>query len=197
MTKTTEVSRKFGIADGLILIAGIAAGLGCVWSLAPDLTPGQIWNELVHPPHGWSLRFALEASAELSLMAGIPFWAAWTPACLMIQVIPPRARWRRLRRQPGFVACLLASMAIVLAVGSVSPLWSSRGRGIVPGLIEGAALPGGILCGSSVLWSWAALWLGGACRPRPTWTGRLGRLTGAGWIVLGVVAAVYLILAGL
>ena len=64
--KTTE-SRRFGIADGLILIAGVAAGLGCFRVLAPDLTPQKIWDALVRPKQGWSLWYAFELIAELGV----------------------------------------------------------------------------------------------------------------------------------
>ena len=50
--RTTD-SRRFGIADGLILIAGVAAGLGSFRALAPDLTPQKIWDAFVRPKPKW------------------------------------------------------------------------------------------------------------------------------------------------
>ena len=35
----------------------------------------------------------------------------------------------------------------------------------------------------------------GVCRPRPTWTDRLGRLTDAAWVAIGAMSAAYIFLA--
>jgi hypothetical protein len=198
MAMRTTDSRRFGIADGLILIAGVAAGLGSFRALATDLTPQKIWDAFVRPKEGWSLGYAFELIVELGVFIGIPFLAAWTPTCLVVQLTKPRALWRRLCRQPGFVACLIATTVIVLTVAaSVTSVWfsiwaatsTSHDRFIKVYLL------GGILTGSGVLWSWATMRLCGVCRPRPTWTDRLGRLTGAAWVAIGVLSATFIFLA--
>ncbi len=192
--KTTE-SRRFGIADGLILIAGVAAGLGCFRALVPDLTPQKIWDALVRPKQGWSLWYAFELIAELGVFIGIPFLAAWTPTCLVVQFTKPRASWRRLCRQPGFIASLIATTVIVLTVAaSATSVWLSIwvATSSSPERFIKVYLLGGILAGSGVLWSWVTMRLCGVCRPRPTWTDRLGRLTGAAWVAIGVLSAVFI-----
>jgi hypothetical protein len=46
--------RRFAIADALILIAGLAAGLGLVRAVDLDVTLRQIWDSLVRPKEGSS-----------------------------------------------------------------------------------------------------------------------------------------------
>jgi hypothetical protein len=60
-------SRGFGIADGLILIAGVAAGLASQRALSPNISLQQDWDALVRPKETWSLRYALGLFAELSV----------------------------------------------------------------------------------------------------------------------------------
>ena len=149
----TGDSRGFGIADGLILIAGVGAG----WrpqGLSPDISPQEIWDAFVRPKETWSLRYALGLFAELSVICGIPSLAAWTLICLIVQFIRPRSSWRRLRRQPGFVACLITTTVIVLTtVASSMSVWLSiwvATRSSPGGFIK-AYLVAGILAGSAVL----------------------------------------------
>jgi hypothetical protein len=198
MTMQTGDSRRFGIADGLILIAGVAAGLGFLRALTPDIKPQMIWDAFVRPKGGWSLWYAFALITELGVSLGIPFLAAWTPTSLIVQLTKPRASWRRLCRQPGFVACLIATTVIALTVAaSLTSVWLSIwvATSSSPDRFLRAYLLGGILAGSGVLWSWATMRLLGVCRPRPTWTDRLGRLTGAAWVALGAMSAVFIFLA--
>jgi hypothetical protein len=80
-----EEGREFGIADGMILIAGIAAGMAMVRLQAPGVSWEQVWGTFVTPSQGWSLSYALGLFVELGVMFGIPLLAAWTPACLLVQ----------------------------------------------------------------------------------------------------------------
>ncbi|MHC5539347.1 hypothetical protein ACYOEI_14105 [Singulisphaera rosea] len=189
--------RRYSINDGMILIAGLAAGMGFVRLTTPGISAGQFWavflNELRTPSPGGAFEFLVETVA----MFVVPFVAGWTPACLLLQWARPRPPWRRLRRQPGFVACLIAS-AIVAAtiVVSVSMLatsiWDVKASGDDYDLK--AHLLGGLLTGSGVLCSWVTMRLCGVCRPCPTGTDRLGRLTGSVWLGISVVCACYLAL---
>ena len=43
--------------------------------------------------------------------------------------------------------------------------------------------------------AWATMMLSNAWRPVPTWTDRLGRLTGAAWVVVGAISVCYAALA--
>jgi hypothetical protein len=188
--------RRFTIIDGLVLIAGLATGLGLVRGMNPDLTPGEVWDALARPDEGWSLRYALLLTLDLGVILYIPFAAGWTPACLLLQLLRPRPRWRRLRRQPGFVSCLIATVvvAVTVAVALAGLAMSAWGVQAFDGDHPEPRLLCGFLAGSGALWGWVTMGLCGACRPSPTWTDRLGRLTGAVWIALGAISALYVLL---
>jgi hypothetical protein len=181
----------------MILTAGVAAGLGIVRAIDPTLTPRDIWNALAEPAEGWSFRYGFAIVAELGVVLGLPLMAAWTPACLLLHLIRPRPGWRRLRRRPVFIACLLPSVAAALtatvAVGLAWPsIWVPGGPS--PQANEETCLLGGFLAGTGVLWAWAAMWVCGVWHARPTWVDRLGRLTGVGWVTIGAISAAYIVL---
>jgi hypothetical protein len=179
----------------MILVAGLAAGMALVRMSTPDISPGQLREAILHPKGGWSFWYAIEITLELGTIFAIPFMAAWTPACLLVQLSKPR--WRRLRRQPGFVACLIATAVSIVTLAGASTcirfsLWDVNNTS---GEIVKAHLLGGFLAGSGVLWGGVTMRLCGVCRPSPTWRDRLGRLTGAVWIALGAISAGYIFLA--
>lgn len=179
--------RKFSIADGLVLIAGIAAGMALVRLANPDVTAAHVWNAFTRPEGGWTFVNVIELGVESSVEFAVPIVAAWTPVCLLIQV--PRTRWRRLKRQPGFVACAIASSLTLATIAlcvllSAGPLWNSRGAGLGYELVRTF---GGLIPGSGVLSSWATMSLCGACRPVASWPDRLGRVTGAVWVAMGAM----------
>jgi hypothetical protein len=191
-----DVRRRFGIADGLILIAGLAAGLGLVRTVAPGVSPDQIRDAFARPNQEWSAWGVFATSLELSSILAVPFLAGWTPACLLIQCTAPRPAWRRLIRQTGFVACLIPTGVVSITVATVSvcvrlTIWKAENSSIP---YFKSHLLGGLLAGSGVLWSWVTMGLCGVGRPRPTWTDRLGRLTGAAWVAVGALSAAYLFL---
>jgi hypothetical protein len=133
---------------------------------------------------------------ELCEFLVIPFAAAWTPACLMVQATGSRPPWRRLRRRPGFVACLIASSVSLatMAVGATCAWLSLWPAGSLPDEFIPVNILSGLVAGSGVLGGWAAMKLCGVGRPSRTWTDRLGRLTAPVWIALGAISAVYLFL---
>ena len=189
-----EQKRSFGIADGLILVASVAVGLNLfrVWS--PVLTARTLWNAIIRPRNGWSLRYAIEMSLELGMVAVAPLHTAITPACLIAQIRRPRLT--RFRRRPGFVACLLATMsALVSAI--IAVLWLaffSRLEDLAKDVTAFGCLVS-MVSGTAVLSGWGAMLLCRVWRPSPSWQDRAGRLVGAGWITLGVMGLGYVVLA--
>lgn len=189
-----DAGRRFGIADALILIAGIGAGLGLIRSINPGVTPGQL-RDAFDPPAGWTWRYPLQLGTELCILFVAPFVAAWTPACLLVQLRRPRAR--RLRRAPGFLACLLPTLGCALTLAFT---WACLGttpwNPVHPNQadFETSQFVGSVLVGSGVLWSYATMKVCGIWRPRPTWPDRLGRLTGGIWVVVGMLSGASLLL---
>ena len=183
--------RRFTIADLSIVIAGLAAALGLARANVWSPSPGALWEFIAHQPEGWSPGLVIELGFGLGV-ALVPVLAGWTPACLALQIRQPRVRWRRLRRQPGWVACMVATgvLGTTLAATILAPVvmeeWDDKAAHQL------ASSLGSELAGLGVLTSWVTMRLCGVCRAQPTWTDRLGRLTGAGWIALGVVATIYL-----
>jgi hypothetical protein len=173
----------------LLLVAGVSAGLASMRALVPSIPADRIWDAFVSPQEGWSLGYAFVLGAELGHVFGIPFMAAWTPVCLIAQ-LTDRPPWRRLRRQPGFVACLLATIVVGFAVvHAATTLWSTGwpAAGSAPEMVFSSQLFGGFLTGVAVLSGWATMMICGTCRPRATWSDRLGRVTGAGWVAIGAI----------
>lgn len=192
-----DASRGFAIADGLIAIAGLAAGFGLIRAGAPDLTPGQVWDALANPPDGWSPWHAFAVTLELSAFLFAPAVAGWTPACLLLQWIRPRPRWRRLARQPGFVACLIGTGTLATGLVAIAAGAQFAFLELGPGSDDflKVQIPASIIGGAGIFWSWAVMRLCGTCRPRPEWRDRLGRLTGALWIAFAAFGTIYCFLA--
>ena len=184
--------RPFGVIDALILIAGIGAGFGIV----RHFHSGWTLMELFVTPDAWTSLRVLERINAFCVRFVMPFLAAWTPTCLLVQIKKPR--FQRLRQAPGFLACLLPSVFCFLSVGTVwiclgsSPWINHSGlhRDEVLQIIDG------IVAGTSVLTAWATILIGGLWCAQRTWTDRLGRLTGVVWIIVGIVGWVYLIFLG-
>jgi hypothetical protein len=172
--QNADVRRKFGVGDGLILIAGVGAGLGMIRVLYPDEDPKAVWALLADPDQEWSWDHLLDICLNLTPSIFLPFVTGWTPACLLLQLLRPRPPWRRLRRQPGFAACLIATVvAAIVATVALTCLKLSiwEPRGLVPAFTSG--ILGSTVAGLGVLWCWVTMILCGACRPRATWTDRL------------------------
>ena len=126
----TIVGRRFGVADGLILVAATAIGLAASRAITPDeLTLQATWEAGLDPPQGgWSLLFIVQFACILIDVAVIPSLAAWTIACLALRLRGPRPPWRRLARRPGMVACLAATLALGIsaAAGMASRLMTAQ-----------------------------------------------------------------------
>lgn len=182
--------RRFGIADSLILIAGVAAGFALLRGLYSDLDPRDLWTELTAPQEGWSAEHVLGFLLTVGSMLATPLVIAWSPACLAVQLIKPRPRRRRLVRSLGFVACLIAVGTTAMTMGiDLMCRWLISFPLSTSSSFEGARTTAAFVGGSGILWTWMTMKLIGAWRAQPTWTDRLGRATGIAWIALGILSA--------
>ena len=190
--------RRFLLSDAIVLVAATAVGLFVfrpyygVTSL--DRTP----PEPTAPFAGWI------ACVWNWLVLASPIVMAWTLAILGVRLRRPRPRMRRLLRQPGFVAglmaaavltlrlCGFASMCVRLVGQPTLWIWSVRRtggggafRGLPPGNLYFEAdhfLATMALVGVSVAGSWLFLLASGVWKPERGWIDRAGRVLGWFWI---------------
>jgi hypothetical protein len=110
-----STSRRMTIVDGMILVAGIVLG---IWVSGINLIP---WLQTMAAitPDVWAANPVWLTChwGSLLLRHGQPVAAALTLAVLLLRIIRPRPDFRRLARQPGFTACVAASMAICIGGG--------------------------------------------------------------------------------
>jgi hypothetical protein len=164
------------ILTGAIAFACWSGLQELVWSLDPHLYGPQPWS--------WT------RLARITLIRTAPFASVITMALLFLRLLQPRPSVRRLARQPGFVACLTASLVLFVG-GSMTFSGVSRNinlpwRGLhfsdyFPYLFqpfERAEV------GFAVAASWLVLIVGRRWRPEPSWIDRCGRAVGAYWIML-------------
>jgi hypothetical protein len=162
----TTYTRKLTLADGMILIAALAAWFALIRMTLPlGSVPPRVLVIL-------NLLFVVVDSLA-------PLSVAW----LAIRLRQPRPRLRRLARQPGFAACAVSTLTL-------TTIWVT---GLIPKVFHiGWIRPDFLLLiaahcvGFAVVGSWLTLLLVGCWRPSPDWFDRIGR-------ALGVVAILCLL----
>ncbi len=155
--------RKFTLADIMVLVAASAAGL----ALARSVLEAQ------NSP--WYFAYPMGA--------GSPIVLGLTVGLLGIRLRKPRPAARRLFRQPGAAASLVALASV--AVWSVF-LGIRAGSGNPDRGLEGFSYVGAS-AGPAVLGAWILLGITQTGRREPGWLDRSGLALGCGWIVLMVV----------
>jgi len=119
-------------------------------------------------------------------LAVMPWVLTLSVAILVLRLRAPRPRWRRLVRQPGFVACgMVTAWLIIMLVSGLVGAPDAR-RWIQPGFgldLVGSTSVAGVL----ILGAWTLLYVGGFWRPEKSRLDRAGRILGASWIALVLV----------
>lgn len=114
-------------------------------------------------------------------------------ALIAIRLRQPRPGWRRLWRQPGWVASTTGLLAAALVFGVVQVqngvATASIRRGVRSTAHETIRLSlfpdeAATACGLAVLVAWLILGCTGARRPERSTIDRLGRVVGVGWVAL-------------
>jgi hypothetical protein len=185
--------RRFGIADGLILVAATAFGLAASrFVFASREARAQISNVsdlLRRAPSGWTVSDVLECIAIAGVLLS-PCLMTWTPACLILRGRGPRPIRRRLRWPPGTLACVVATGTVLLSGAIIAAIGGYKlrtGRSHDAWTVYVVLLvSASIQASAAVPWCWATLWLCGRWRPERSWLDRLGRLLGVTWIALGM-----------
>ena len=185
-------ARRFNLGDVAIVVAAVGVGCGLTRQSWLDLAAGG-WTYLPRNSSRWS---GDRVPALWFQIAGTA-WAVATFAVLGMRLRRPRPRWRRLMRQPGWVACLAAAIAVVAVAGfvqarvttvriAIATAGIGGGDVIVRGdarfeILAAHLVPAG---GLSVLVAWALLRADGRWAAERSWIDRAGRLIGVGWLLL-------------
>jgi hypothetical protein len=174
----SQTIRKFTVLDALLLIMATTIGLALVRVIFPNISTmiTQILADFAHPSKQGEN--ATSDAWIVALLAGSPVLAAWTVALLLARLSRPRPHLRRVLRQPGAVACAVATLAMAVDATWIIPMWVrfSSPLKLAYDFVYHADV------GSAVLGGWAVLVLSSRWRPEPSWIDRAGRITGAIWI---------------
>jgi hypothetical protein len=176
-----EPPRRFHLVDGMILVA--ATGAGFAWArfnFGPEGQIAGLWSK-----SATSTRW-LADGITAGLMGTLPVLFTWTLAVLAIRLRRPRPRMRVLARQPGFVGCSAACLAVSLC--SVMPILSLA-AGKDAHVVRWFLLNYTPEPAFAVFGAWFSLALGGSWRPEPSWIDRTGRILGLGWFLANAVNA--------
>jgi hypothetical protein len=187
-------SRSFGVADAMLLVVAVAIAL-CV-------------NRMDWPRIQSFRNFDPYAKIQVILEVVLPYVAIGTAALLGMRLRQPRPSFRRVAQQPGALACMVSSAALLLiacwiattmATGRIvessvfvyfGPNLGGHGTGTMLHYPGGMAFVAyGDRVGFAVAGAWLALLLSGHWRPERTWIDRLGRATG--WLWLGVTVVLW------
>ena len=243
MQPTNSTTRRLDRWDGLILAAATAAMLGLF--LLPEPGPAAIPAPVMPPPvlpppivpvPGEPAPVAIPVASNSAMVlvseevrkapqtleslgividVSILFLTGWTAAIWIIRMRRPRARWRRLIRQPGLAASSvgLVVFAVVLAghfirwaavwgwtliqpARATAPAPSGNFTLLLPSRtllqdalfsIESGLDQGWIAMGWAVAATWLIMALGGWWRPEKSAIDRMGRALGMAWIAVEVV----------
>jgi hypothetical protein len=186
-------TRKFTMADLMILVAGCAAGVA--WTKAYY---GATATEIEMLDGFWKFKL------QYLLRAPVPSLTSIGVALLACRLRSPRPSIRRLVRQPGAVA--MACVGLVLLLDAATLL---AGRALNAGLDRvwpptpnpGVSFTTGdelsqvfaaidINVGPVIAACWLLLAVVGRWRAEPTWVDRLGRCLGVCWIVVSLASAI-------
>ncbi|MDB5353045.1 MAG: hypothetical protein JWN86_4292 [Planctomycetota bacterium] len=172
--------RKFTLGDAMILVASTALAALAIRATLP--APFVFARQFLTTP---GVRMRAFVAIRYGLSALIPILAALTSAVVAIRLRWPRPRLRRVARQPGTVACTIATMAAALEAGWIGGLLAVGSPLISPATVF-VVLVNPV--GFAVAAAWTALSMAGQWRPEIDWVDRVGRLCGAAWIGVAVVS---------
>ena len=184
-----EPHGRIVLADLLLSIAMIALGLASLKTTLPASMIGGYYRHspvrITHQREG-PLSF-LELRFNLILFHGVPLLAVASLAVVALTLRPPRPSVLRPACRPGFVLCLAAVAASILAVavqgsacwlGKVDfdlALWTILIFTIVPH------------AGSMVIGAWIVLALAGRGGPSAPWLDRFGYAIGTIWVLVSAL----------
>ncbi len=180
-----ENSRRLTLLDLMIAVAGLAVGL---WIMPHGLVAvAETAFPIITGPYAVSVR--TQWLSHLIVRYSYPVAVIWSLTVLVLAITPPCPPVRRLVRQPGFVACCVVAMTVLIT----GPLaFAISQHNFIAGLPTSTRLQiylGEALTfrrgegGFAVASAWLVLWANGRWRSQPSWADRLGRLLGLFWVL--------------
>ncbi len=163
------LERNPTLADAMILVAATATAMASIQGL-------EVWE------YDWRRIRDVDLVVNLAFTLFGLVLTSLTVSVLAIRLRRPRPPLRRLGRQPGFGACLAATIGLgVIGIFLTVPGPNAYSR-LPPGLrVNTVAFP---CIGAAVGASWAVMAVGGRWRPCPSWIDRAGRAIGVLWIIV-------------
>ena len=189
-----EGARRFNLGDLMIVV--VAVGVGCGLARRPWLDLGAGDFAFATPT---SVYRSVERVPVLWLEIIGTGWAVATFAVLAMRLRRPRPRWRRLMRQPGWLACLASAITIVAVAGfkqfsdaadrnamAITLAREGISDPIAVGFARFVIYPANLtpIGGLVVLVTWTLLCADGRWAGERSWIDRAGRLIGVGWLLL-------------
>lgn len=169
--------RRLYLSDTISLV--IAAAIGFAWAQAQT-------------PLSLELRLLFSRPIDYSHLIGTllvifhPIFSMLTIILFMLWLRRPCPKLLHLARQPGFLACAVATLGVAIGLLLTCIIHIMTGLDISDiEIIEiWRYITFGI--GWAVLGAWVGLIVGSRWRPEPSWLDRLGRTLGIIWIVFPI-----------
>lgn len=174
----TQVPRRFGLFDAVILLVPTALALWIIRS-GPALLELVARNSSINYnlANWWQ---AMEFAQTLCALA----LAGFTVALLVLRLRRPRPARLRLWRQPGAAALLASASVLGLMTAGSAVLLARVGWPSIDDLIWNNGAPLFPLPGAAVLGVWITLAASGRWKAERSWIDRSGRAAGAAWVLL-------------
>lgn len=188
-------SRRMSLLDAILMVGSAAVGLGLFELSHRTLFKGLIWIADRGFPNiqSWSTLEALVTCSDITVFL-LPVIIPWTFLLILLRMRSPRPSWRRIWRQPGMAACLVAvfawlwtAVALLLAM-NVEHVARAR-RVITPADWAQKYLSDEVFMyvGLAVAAVWVVQYSSGRWRRSADWIDMMGRVVGALWIAIGLV----------
>jgi hypothetical protein len=181
-------TQRFGLTDLMILIVAVAISLSINKASNPFVLSFSSFANVIN---------FLKALGLVALV--MPHLVCLGLATIVIRLRRPRVKTLRLVRQPGFVACFVASVAVSCFMFVIA---ANLALGHEMVLVQEMVTAGGSTrsshtsihtwpvafaiyadrVGFAVGGAWMVQWLQGCWRPDRSWIDRLGRALGFSWL---------------
>jgi hypothetical protein len=179
----------------MILMAALAVAL--MWDRGRIIDPARWISDLRMVPNpGLIRRLGVVVINVLEFIP--PLLAVLSVAVLGLRLRRPRPPLFVLAREPGTIACAVASLVMVpaslailvwhyQAMGSLRAAWNRAATDLQPEYLGGLT----VLIGLAVAVTWFVMNAKRRWLPVAGWLDRLGRLVGVGWVlmIIGVMVA--------